>query len=571
MVGAQTVVGTRTFTSQVASMDGATVNDMVKMSRGMLYSLPRGAFGIKGIINAPNGKITVGIYASNHALSTTQLIFEVSINSSSPTLYSIHEDKIILPPNYIFGDVHSSDPYILALSQFVWDYPGEGIISLKGPIPVTVVVTVKDATFIEAYLPGIGKYSLDFPWGHPCFGSNSADCNVLREFRLGNFNKPLVIPHRGYWGYDDTPEGGMDALKEAIAAKYWFSELNVRLSKDKRLVMLHDQEINRVTDLPATPDQCNPASVKNMNAFTTTDNSIPIRDAANPLNQGVGTYPSYPALYSGHLRDRSGVPNLGDPISDFAAALDHIQDVDNDDVFIIIDIQEKDLVDYLMAFYQCLKMAKDEGVLSKLIFKHNEFISRETLEEFLTNPGTGHPENLWSDYAYKTSTLVTIHPAGTSGVPGDPIDWPGLKTWIDDWMKLPSVIGFEVIFKCEEKDPMLSGNISPQHTTAFGGKSVVRFIKDMSYRTGNQWEIPTDCRGIPDGRGSWSNKSGVVAAPYNAYSPYCYDLRGNPEWLINPLGYNEDITPGFIITDRPDILQEMCEQLGRFNSATFRQ
>lgn len=577
------MVGTRVFTSQVDGVDGATVNDMVKMNRGMLYSLQRYPFGIMGTINTPGGNITVSIYANDPALNITRLIFQASITGSSPDHYSADANVVVNPPNYIFGTVQSNDPFTLAMIQFRNDYPGAGIISLGGEIPVIVVIEVTDATFIKARLPGIGEYTLDFPWGHPCFGNTSAVCNTLREFRTGDLKKVVTIPHHGVWGHDNTPEGGMKALQAAFGDGFWFTELDIRLSKDKWPILLHDQEINRMTNLPPTPDGCDEASIGNLNAYNNSQ-GIPVRNPNVPVDQQYGVYPVYPPLSSGYLNDRYGQVNVSDPIQDLASALNYIA---TRDIFIILDIQEKNIADYLRATYECLKMAKDRGLLPRVIFKHGSAaaVSRGLLEDYLSTPHPDHPENLWSDFAYKTSTIVTIHPTDVADLQGDPvitntdptspnyghIQWANLKTRIDDWMELPSVIGFEVIFKCEQADPMLTAGISNQQTSAFYGKSVVRYVKDMSYRTGSEWEMPTDCRGIPNGRGSWYHKSNKVTTPYLSYSPDCYDLRGNPEWMIHPPGYLEDIDPGFIITDRPDMLMEICQELGRYHPVTLRQ
>ena len=582
-VRAQSVVSSRTFTSQVAGVDGATVNDMVKMDRDLLYAIQRAPFGIMGTINAPGGSIKVSIYADDPALNITRLIFQTTITWSCPTHYGADLNTIVNPVNYDFGGVQSNDPFTLSMVQFTNDYPGSGIISLKGKIPVIVEFVVIDATFIQALLPGIGIYTLDFPWGHPYFGSTSEERNTLREFRMGNFNDVVVIPHRGVWGTDPTPEGGMMALKAAERDGFSFAELDIRLSKDKWPILFRDQEINRMSNLLPTPDRSELASVANLNAYNTSPD-IPIRNPNDPSDQNYGTYLTYPALSSGYLKNRYGLENEEDPINDLASALNFLQ---GSKMFLILDIQEKILDDYLLATYQCLKMAKDRGMLHKIIFKYGStaFLSREALQEYLSNPAPDHPENLWSDYAYKTSTIVSIHPADVNDPMGDAqitgmdpatssyglIRWINLYNRIEDWMKLPSVIGFEVIFKCEIWDPMLTANINATHTAAFNGKSVVQYLKNMSYRTGNQWEIPTDCRGLPDGRGSWYGKSNKVAEPYLSYSPDCYDLRGNPEWMIHPPGYMEDIDPGFIITDRSYLLVEICNGLERLHPITFRE
>lgn len=88
---------------------------------------------------------------------------------------------------------------------------------------------------------------------------------------------------------------------------------------------------------------------------------------------------------------------------------------------------------------------------------------------------------------------------------------------------------------------------------------------------GINWEIPADCRGVPNGRGYWYDKSKKVNKPYLTYSPDCYDLRTNPEWMIDPPGYVEDIKPGSLVTDRPEVLVIMLNQVNRLSPATFRQ
>ena len=55
-----------------------------------------------------------------------------------------------------------------------------------------------------------------------------------------------VIGHRGAAGYE--PENTIRSFKKAIAFGVDTIELDVRLTKDKKLIVLHDQELDRTTN-----------------------------------------------------------------------------------------------------------------------------------------------------------------------------------------------------------------------------------------------------------------------------------------------------------------------------------
>ncbi len=244
----------------------------------------------------------------------------------------------LTPPEYQFGVVSSANTKALDFNAWARTMRHATTIgSLGRVLDVIVEVRVKDATFFKAYLPGIGYYYLDFPWGHKCFGKSSTECNTLREFRWGDFSKVIVTPNKGYWGYDETPEGGIEALDAALEESYWFTELDIRLSKDKLLMLLADEGLNRMTDLPPTPDECGAASIRNLNAYS--DNTdVPLRNPNNPTDPNFGIYPVYPALSSGHLKDRFGEVNLNDEIDDLEAALNFIK---ANRIFIILIYRKK--------------------------------------------------------------------------------------------------------------------------------------------------------------------------------------------------------------------------------------
>ena len=57
---------------------------------------------------------------------------------------------------------------------------------------------------------------------------------------------PLIVGHRGAAGY--APENTLASFKLAIDIGCDRTELDVRLTKDKQLVVIHDKEVSRLTD-----------------------------------------------------------------------------------------------------------------------------------------------------------------------------------------------------------------------------------------------------------------------------------------------------------------------------------
>lgn len=61
-----------------------------------------------------------------------------------------------------------------------------------------------------------------------------------------NFLKQNLIAHRGLHNKKDVPENSMLAFKKAIEKKY-IIELDVHLLKDNTVVVIHDDDVNRMT------------------------------------------------------------------------------------------------------------------------------------------------------------------------------------------------------------------------------------------------------------------------------------------------------------------------------------
>tara|TARA_R110000822_G_scaffold159476_17_gene299350 strand:- start:446 stop:1207 length:762 start_codon:yes stop_codon:yes gene_type:complete len=74
----------------------------------------------------------------------------------------------------------------------------------------------------------------------------------------------LVYGHRGAGG--EAPENTIAGCKHAIARGVQYLELDMRLSKDDQLVMLHDDTVNRTTDQQGKVSTYTVAELKKMDA-----------------------------------------------------------------------------------------------------------------------------------------------------------------------------------------------------------------------------------------------------------------------------------------------------------------
>jgi glycerophosphoryl diester phosphodiesterase len=70
--------------------------------------------------------------------------------------------------------------------------------------------------------------------------------SMLNSDRIPPFNQPWIISHRGYRA--KYPENTLAAFRAAITAGACMIELDVALSRDRRLVVIHDATLERTTN-----------------------------------------------------------------------------------------------------------------------------------------------------------------------------------------------------------------------------------------------------------------------------------------------------------------------------------
>lgn len=428
--------------------------------------------------------------------------------------------------------------------------------------PVIVEATIKNATFNKFKVPGLGEFdALSFfralPPGHGCIGQTTAECETLREFRYGDFEKAIVTAHRGFWGYGDIPEVTMVGLENAYNNNYVSVEIDILQTKDNELALMHDQAVNRMTSLPDTYEGCFNDNT-NSNSFQRTDAAWLKNLNYNSTTQNVeladhSIQSSYPAVSSGHYVDRRGEINYNAPLAKLEDALDYIQ---NRPILLSLDIKEQDEDSYLNTLKKCIQAGKAKGVLHKMVFKPGS-AARIPYQKY---KGSLEAAGLWEDFAKKSNVIVILfHPK-------DDLKQTVPKEEVDGWISLPSLVCFEFIYKYSNPDnenEVFDAILKPW--PEYDNKSVIQYVKERGYRTGINWEIATECRGLPNGRGQWYDRG---APEYQNNVLIGIDTRNNPEWVLNPPGNHN--APGAIVTDRPDVTIGLLQLLGRYNTHSKR-
>lgn len=77
--------------------------------------------------------------------------------------------------------------------------------------------------------------------GQPICGLN----HTIKNLSSPKLEHVLVVAHRG--GHKNSPENSVSSVKEAIHLGVDIVELDVRLTKDKVLVLMHDETVDRTT------------------------------------------------------------------------------------------------------------------------------------------------------------------------------------------------------------------------------------------------------------------------------------------------------------------------------------
>ena len=85
-----------------------------------------------------------------------------------------------------------------------------------------------------------------------------------QSIKLTNFKRPLIIAHRGYRA--QYPENTLASFKAALDAEVHMIELDVMLSRDRKLVVIHDATLERTTNGHGLVKRCTLEELKQLDA-----------------------------------------------------------------------------------------------------------------------------------------------------------------------------------------------------------------------------------------------------------------------------------------------------------------
>ncbi len=77
--------------------------------------------------------------------------------------------------------------------------------------------------------------------------------------------KTKIVGHRGAKGY--APENTISSFQKAIDLECDKIELDVRLSKDNQLIVIHDPEVDRISDSQGQVSKMTLKEIKRLNSY----------------------------------------------------------------------------------------------------------------------------------------------------------------------------------------------------------------------------------------------------------------------------------------------------------------
>lgn len=292
IVACEQSVQAQTYTTPVAGLNGATVENMVYLDYAALFVLqPDWEGGIIGTVQS-GGKAELSVYAFDPSVPASGKGKRIyySYTQETTTSYASGQKTQQVTARAGTGaaqpfqwTVQSNDLKSLALDTLSYQWTGKECTEFPGetfsaattysdkfflarketpcaeaePVfynwryqPVIIEVKLTQANFEKIKIPGIGE--LD-----SCMikHGSSLDGPCRASGLLQVYNNPgrypdytMIAAHRGYWR--DVPENSMAAVQAAIDFGVDMVEIDVRKTADGHIVVAHDIHIGRLTNIP---------------------------------------------------------------------------------------------------------------------------------------------------------------------------------------------------------------------------------------------------------------------------------------------------------------------------------
>lgn len=200
--------------------------------------------------------------------------------------------------------------------------------------------------------------------------------------------RPLILGHRGASGY--APENSMEAFRMAIEMGADGVELDVQLTKDGEIVVIHDETIDRTSNGTGYVKDHTLAQLKALN-FNYQNRT----DPWNPGKQMLGEviYPQY---------EKVEIPTMREVFELFAPT-DKIINIELKTSIVLYPIEEK-----------LLELTKEFGMENRVIFSSFNHYSIMKIKELMPEAETGflYEDGVMDMPAYaKKHGVEGLHPA----------------------------------------------------------------------------------------------------------------------------------------------------------------
>lgn len=139
----------------------------------------------------------------------------------------------------------------------------------------------------------------------------------------------IVMAHRGASGYE--PENTLASFRKAVELKADFIELDVHLTKDKKIIVMHDHKLNRTTNGKGKIDTYDFSEIKK---FKTKDKQLEIpllKDALKELKGEIG--------FNIEIKEKESALLIGQLLKDLN--LEDSAIISSDDIVGLIEIKKK--------------------------------------------------------------------------------------------------------------------------------------------------------------------------------------------------------------------------------------
>jgi hypothetical protein len=405
------------------------------------------------------------------------------------------------------------------ISQDCNDWIDEHVLKNK----VIVEVTLEYPVFSDATTPQIDFTRVKIP----LLGIKNKSDFTSEAFPLGahlskvlqpDYDKMVVAAHRGY--FKDVPENSSAAITKAIEQGVEIVEIDIRLTKDKQIILAHDFQLGRLTNIPdrirekspeeGWPEMPGPPSGKDKILVS----NLTLAEIRPDLFGHYGLEPIYLKKADGTLTNEL-IPTLKEVL----------QQCKNK---VIVDIDK--IENFFDLVYQD---AKETGTLHQIIVK-GRFGNPQALKDNCCSSGVNNLDKNgneiidWSQYMFTPIYFADASPKDENGA--DLTILESLDSFITASSSTINCVGVEWVYFTDD-DPLipLIPRIKSQN------KHIIQFPQ------------------YPENSGGVWNPKKLRFTDIDLRK----DFRNDWEWLLDP-----SRRPSMVITDRLEVLLRLLEIKG---------